>query len=156
MPAPARLIRQFQSEDAGSCCDLVCACLRIDPLVPPAAVERLVRAESPAAMRERAKLFYLAVCVVEGCIAGVAGVDMNEIRLLYVGPEFRSRGVGGALLVHAESMVPPALFRDVFVYSAAAAVDFYRAHGYNPGGAHLFDVGGAAMPTIFMTKRLAE
>ncbi len=155
MPAPAGLIRQFQSEDADSCCDLVRACLRTDPLMPPAALERLLLAESPAAMRERATLFYLAVCVVEGRIAGVAGIDMNEIRLLYVDPKFRSRGVGGALLAHVESMLPPALFTDVFVYSAPGAVGFYRAHGYEPGGEHRVDVGGAIMATIFMTKRLA-
>jgi GNAT superfamily N-acetyltransferase len=155
MPAPAGLIRQFQPEDADSCCKLVCACLRTDPLMPPAAVERLLLAESPAAMRERANLFYLAVCIVEDRIAGVAGIDMNEIRLLYVDPIFHGRGVGGALLAYVESMVPPALFSDVFVYSAPGAVDFYRAHGYEPGGEHGIDVGGAVMATIFMTRRLA-
>ncbi len=155
MQGVARSVRQFRPEDADACCGLVCACLRIDPLIPPAAVEALIRAESPEAMRERAKIFYLAVCVAGDRIAGVGGVDMNEIRLLYVGPEFRGRGRGSALLAHLESMVPPALFADAFVYSTPGAVGFYREHGYRPGGEHLIDVGGVSMPTIFMTKRLA-
>jgi GNAT superfamily N-acetyltransferase len=155
-PADIGIIRQYQPEDADPASNLARACLMLDPLMPPAVKEVLIRAESPAIMRERANLFYVAVCVVEGRIAGVAGVDMNEIRLLLVDPEHQHKGIGGLLLHHLESMVPSGLFRDIFVYSTPSAVGFYRVHGYQAGGEHTFHVGGCNIPTTFMTKRLAS
>lgn len=155
-PADTGIIRQYQPGDAGPASDLARACLMLDPLMPPAVKEVLAQAESPAIMRERANLFYMAVCVVEGRIAGVAGVDMNEICLLMVDPEHQRKGIGGLLLDHLESMVPSGLFRDVFVYSTPSAVGFYRVHGYQAGGEHTFHVGNCSVPTIFMTKKLAS
>jgi GNAT superfamily N-acetyltransferase len=155
-PADIGIIRQYHPEDADPACNLARACLQLDPLIPPAVKEELIRAESPAKMRERANLFYVAVCVVEGRIAGVAGVDMNEIRLLLIAPEHQRKGVGGLLLDHLESMVPSGLFSDIFVYSTPSAVGFYRVHGYQAGGEHTFHVGGCSVPTMFMTKTLAS
>jgi GNAT superfamily N-acetyltransferase len=155
-PANIRIIRPFQAEDAGPASDLARACLMLDPLMPRAVKEVLARAESPAIMQERANLFYMAVCVVADQVAGVAGVDMNEIRLLLVAPEHQHKGIGTLLLEHLESMVPSGLFGDVFVYSTPAAVGFYRGHGYQPGGEHTFQVGGCSVSTIFMTKKLAS
>jgi hypothetical protein len=52
-------------------------------------------------------------------------------------------------------MIPSALFTDVFVYSTFSAVDFYRAHGFKPGGEFAFDFGGELLMTVFMTKAAA-
>jgi GNAT superfamily N-acetyltransferase len=154
--ADAAIIRQYQPEDAVPASDLARACLLLDPLVPAEVKEVLAQAESPATMRARATLFYLAVCVMDGGVAAVGGVDMNEIRLLLVAPAHQRRGIGGLLLKHLESMVPSGLFRDVFVYSAPSAAGFYCLHGYQAGGEHSFHVGGCSVPTIFMTKKLAS
>lgn len=154
MPAESGWIRQFQTEDAKACSDLVRACIKLDPLMPSGAREELVRAESPEVMCERARLFYVAVCILAGAVAGVGGIDMNEIRLLFVAPEHQHKGIGGSLLRHLEAMAPPALFADIFVYSSPGAVGFYRVHGYESGGGHVFAVGDKTVPTIFMTKKL--
>jgi N-acetylglutamate synthase-like GNAT family acetyltransferase len=154
MRAETGLIRQFQQEDAEACSRLVRECLRLDPLMPPAAKEELIRAESAAAMRERAALFYLAVLPAEDRIAGVGGIDLNEIRLLFVHPEYQHTGMGSRLLEHLESLVPPALFRNAFVYAAPAAAGFYQARGYQAGGEAVFHIGALALPTVFLTKRL--
>ena len=152
MPAGTSLIRQFQPEDAELSSALVCACLKLDPQMAPAVKEELIRGESPAIMRERANSFYMAVSIVQGGIAGVAGLDMNEIRLLFVDPERQRQGIGTLLLRHLEALVPPALFSDIFVYSAPAAVGFYYSHGYRSGGEYAFTVGGLSVATVFMTK----
>jgi GNAT superfamily N-acetyltransferase len=154
MPPEAGIIRPFESQDADACCGLVCACLRTDPGLPPAAREALLLVESPAIMRERAQLFYVAVCVLGDSIAGTGGVDMNEIRFLFVDPAHQRRGVGTYLLRHLETFVPPALFADVYVYSTPTAEGFYRKHGYQPGGQHVYIVSGTDAPVIFMTKKL--
>jgi GNAT superfamily N-acetyltransferase len=155
-PSDAGIIRQYRQEDADQASNLARACLMLDPLMPPAVKEILTQVESPAIMRERANLFYVAVCVVEGRVAGIGGVDMNEIRVLMVDPEHQRKGIGSLLLDHLESMVPSGLFRDVFVYSTPSAVGFYRVHGYQAAGEHTFHVGNCSVPTIFMTKKLAS
>lgn len=154
MAAKGGVIRQFVLEDAEVASAIVRSCLRLDPMVPASARDELILMESPASMIERSRLFYMAVCVHAGCIAGVGGVDMNEIRLLFVDPGRQRLGIGSRLLQHLEACVPPALFGDVFVYSALGAVGFYRARGYRPEGEHLFFIAGHTVPTIFMRKVL--
>ncbi len=147
-------IRQFQSDDAAASAEVLQACIKLDLTVPPAAREELVLIESPAAMIEHSRLYYLAVCALNGKIVGVAGLDLNEIRLLFVHPGHQRLGIGTRLLRHLEGFVPGALFYDVFVYSAPGAVGFYRLHGYEPKGEHGFTIAGQTVPTVFMTKRL--
>jgi N-acetylglutamate synthase-like GNAT family acetyltransferase len=148
------MIRQFQPEDAEACCDLVHACIQYDLELSQAQRLALLHAESPQSMRERSKLFYLAVYESEGAVAGLGGLDMNEVRMLFVSPACQRRGIGKAILEFLEAMVPPALFREVFVYAALSAASFYRARGYSEHGEHYFDWSGQRLTTIFMTKKI--
>ncbi len=153
---PGETIRQFQSHDAEACNLIVRACLELEPLMPLLLKKELLRAESPAVMCERASCFYVAVYLVDDAVAAVGAVELNEIRLLFVAPGHQRRGIGSSLLSHLETWVPCGLFSDIFVYSAPASAGFYRSHGYEPGGEHLFVIGDCTMPTIFMTKKLAR
>ncbi len=148
------MIRQFKPEDAEKCCALVRACIEYDIELPAALGGELLAAESPESMRQRGNLFYIAVCELEGVVAGLGGLDMNEIRLLYVSPAHQRLGVGSTILEHLESMVPPAFFKEVFVYAAKSAAGFYRSRGYVSRGEHDFDLGDKKLPTIFMVKPL--
>lgn len=107
-------------------------------------------------MEERARLFYVAVFEAENRILGIAGLDMNEIRLLCVSPEHRRQGIGKALLQHLRAMVPGMLFSDLFVYSSLEGRDFYRSCGFEEKGLVSFDVAGEKLPTIFMTLPLSR
>ncbi len=102
-------------------------------------------------MEERARLFYVAVYEAEGEIVGVAGLDMNEIRILCVSTRHRRSGIGRALLESIQSMVPGFLFPDVFVYSSIQGREFYRACGFIEKGPVAFDIGGEQMQTFFMS-----
>jgi N-acetylglutamate synthase-like GNAT family acetyltransferase len=145
------MIRQFQAGDASSCCQLIHECLANDSSLSSALRERIGISESPQSMEERARLFYVAVCELEGRIAGLVGLDMNEIRLLYVLPGCQRRGIGRQLFEHIQTMVPKVLFPDIFVYASLQAVDFYRACGFIDRGPFTFDVRGEPLHTIFMT-----
>jgi len=145
------MIRQFRPEDASSCCRLIRVCLDGDPSYPPAVRQKILTGETALSMDERARLFYVAVHELENGIAGVAGLDMNEIRMLYVAPEHRRRGIGRAFVEHFKSMVPSVLFADIFVYSSIHAAAFYKACGFIEKGPFCFDLGGELLPTIFMT-----
>lgn len=102
-------------------------------------------------MNERSKLFYVSVYESRNRILGIAGLDMNEIRLLYVSPKHQNHGTGRALLEHLIPMVPAALFSDIFVYSSIQAVGFYKACGFVEKGPFRFDLGVETLPVIFMT-----
>jgi GNAT superfamily N-acetyltransferase len=147
-------LRPFESRDAGGCMAIIRACIRADPLILASCREILLRSETEALMRERATLFYIAVWVRESRILALGGLDLNEIRMLFVDPEHQNERIGGALLAHMEGLVPAAVFRNVFVYAAAGAVGFYRKYGYESGGEHAFAVGSHTMLTVFMTKHL--
>ncbi len=148
----SRKIRQFRELDARECSDLVRACIMLDRDIPPVTLARLLREESPQLMCKRAAIFYLIVCELDGTIVGLAGLDLNEVRLLYVDPKHQRRGIGRSLLQYLERMVPPALFCDIFLYSTPSAESFYRARGYQSLGDHVFDLDGHPLPTVFMVK----
>ena len=148
------MIRQFQPEDATACCELIHACLALDSQISPALFNALRVRETPQAMWKRSILFYLAVYESASGVVGVAGLDMNEIRLLYVSPEDQKQGIGSTLLNHLEALVPSALFADIFVYSTPLASGFYQNRGFKGAGEYFFDLNGEKLKTVFMTKPL--
>jgi N-acetylglutamate synthase-like GNAT family acetyltransferase len=144
-------IRQFRPEDAQSCCSLIHDCLDADPSIPVSLSKKLQEGESPQVMEERSRLFYLAVYESESKIIGLAGLDLNEIRLMYVSPERRESGIGRALFHHLAAMAPGNFFSEIIVYSSLSAVGFYKALGFVEKGPVSFRIGDEIMQTIFMT-----
>jgi GNAT superfamily N-acetyltransferase len=151
---PIARCRQFRPEDACSCCEILRANVETDASYPPDLRKALLAAEVPDLMLERAALYYVSVCENDLGVVGVGGLDLNEIRFLAVSPLCQRIGIGRLLLEHLESLVPPALFKDVFVYASPDAEGFYRACGFHPGGGETLEVHGHLVPTIFMTRRL--
>jgi N-acetylglutamate synthase-like GNAT family acetyltransferase len=129
---------------------LIHACLVDDSTLSPALRDKLLSSETPQAIEERARLFYVVVDESGDGISGIAGLDMNEIRLLCVSPEQRRKGIGRALLEHLHTMVPGILFPDIFVYSSMEGRSFYKACGFAEKGPVNFDIGGERLRTIFM------
>ncbi len=146
------MIRAFRPEDAPACSHIVNACLERDDSLSEKLRSILQQAETPAMMLERSRLFYLVVSETDSVLQGFGGLEMNEIRVLYVAPEHHRKRIGSEILLHLLSLVPPALFSDVFVYSSPGAVSFYRAHGFRAQGEHFFDIQGEELPTVFMTR----
>jgi GNAT superfamily N-acetyltransferase len=145
------MIRPFQPEDASACCGIIHACLEADVSFPPALRSKIHAGETPRSMMERAALFYIAVYEAEDRILGFAGLDMNEIRLLYIAPDSQRRGIGRSLFEHIQAMVPSALFPEIFVYASPGATGFYGACGFKDKGPFVFDLGGEPLQTVFMT-----
>jgi N-acetylglutamate synthase-like GNAT family acetyltransferase len=150
------MIRQFQSADAAVCSQLIQACLRKDDSLSPLLRAKMLQHETPEKTLERNRLFYNAVYESENRIRGIIGLDMNEIRLLYVSPDQQHRGIGRALFDHIRSLTPSALFQDIFVYSSLPSVGFYRACGFKEKGPFPFNLDGSIIPTVFMTFSLHE
>jgi GNAT superfamily N-acetyltransferase len=148
------MIRKFTTADAVVCSNLIQACVASDRSISPSLRDAMIHSESPDAMIERSRLFYVAVYESESRISGIAGLDMNEIRILCVSPEHQRRGIGRLLLNHVMEMVPGTLFQDVFVYAAKGAVAFYKAAGFEEKGPMAFAFAGDTLQTVFMTRTI--
>jgi len=142
------MIRQFCDGDAIACARLIRECILCEPDLAVDVRRRLLAAETEELMMRRSRLFYVAVSELEGAIEGLAGLELNEIRLLYVSPAQQ--------LNHLEAMVPPGFFSDIFVYAAPGAEEFYMARGYRRRGEYDFTDGELTVPTVFMTKPVKE
>lgn len=149
------MIRQFRDTDAAACSQLICDCLQNDQSLAPILRQKMREQETPEMMLKRAGLFYIAVYESEDRILGIAGIDMNEIRLLYVSPESQRRGIGRMLWDHIRPMAPGALFPDIFVYSSLQAVGFYKTCGFTEKGPYDFDFDGIRIPTVFLSFSLS-
>jgi GNAT superfamily N-acetyltransferase len=145
------MIRQFDTRDAASCCEIIHSCLRLDSTISAALRLKIINGETPQSIRERARLFYIAVYESGDRVLGLAGLDMNEIRLVYVSPDCQHQGIGRSLVDHVKAMVPAALFQEIFVYSTSGAVGFYGACGFTDRGPYLLDLSGEHLKTVFMT-----
>jgi GNAT superfamily N-acetyltransferase len=148
------MIRNFVPEDAHACCSLIHSCVEADQTIPATLRGKMIHSESPYTMLERSRLFYLAVYESDTGISGIAGLDMNEIRLLCVSPNHQRRGIGRTLLDHLITMVPGYLFPDIFVYASTEAVPFYKACGFIEKGPVAFAFTGSKLQTIFMTRTI--
>jgi GNAT superfamily N-acetyltransferase len=155
IPAGAPVVRPLRPADAAACSALVRACIERDSALPAALRAELAQGERPETMLERARLYYVAVCAMEGRPAGVGAIDWNEIRMLCVAPDLQRRGIGSLMLQHLEAMVPPALFREIFVYASPSASGFYARNGYEARGRHAFRIDRYEIETVFMVKRLS-
>jgi N-acetylglutamate synthase-like GNAT family acetyltransferase len=144
------MIRQFNIQDAQYCCNLIHNCIREDLSISDSLRKKLLEIETPQSMVERARLFYVAVYEQGSGIQGIAGLDLNEIRLLCVAPECQRSGIGRALLKHITTMTPKYFFKELFVYSSVSAVDFYKSQGFVEKGQVSFNLGGEIMRTLFM------
>jgi N-acetylglutamate synthase-like GNAT family acetyltransferase len=151
----ALMIRQFRDMDAAACSQLVCDCLQNDAFLSPLLRKKMQEQETPEMMLKRAGLFYVAVYESENQILGIAGIDMNEIKLLCVSPDSQRRGIGRRLWDHIRPMAPGALFPDIFVYSSLQAVGFYKACGFTEKGPYNFDFDGIPIPTVFLSFSLS-
>lgn len=76
--------------------------------------------------------------------AGLPRPGCLELELLYVAPAFQRRGVGHALLDHAEDIAAEGDFGGIWLSvweDADWAVSFYRKRGFTAFAKHTFTVG---------------
>jgi predicted GNAT family N-acyltransferase len=146
------MIRNFVPKDAHTCCSLIHSCIEADKTIPATLRGKMICSESPHTMLERSRLFYLVVYESDTGITGIAGLDMNEIRLLCVSPDYQRRGIGRTLLDHLISMIPEYFSPDIFVYASTQAVPFYKACGFIEKGPVAFAFAGSRLRTVFMTR----
>lgn len=108
------------------------------------------------AMRDEGELFEVAVSRLRG-IVGFSAVKDQELRSLYVDPEWSRQGVGSTLLRRAEAAIAAAGHDRVVIGASLAGVPFYERHGYRVvKHRHWRSSGGLMIPAADMEKPLTR
>jgi GNAT superfamily N-acetyltransferase len=101
----------------------------------------------PAYFAERHGSFWVAE--LEGRLAGNYGLEMvragtAELRRMYVDREVRRRGIGTAMLAHAEAICRGLGFTEITLSTSElqpAAIELYRAAGFEQTGQYVAENG---------------
>ena len=81
----------------------------------------------------------ILVAEKENQIVGFGGIDLTakeQLRWLYLRPQFRSSGVGSRILAELEKLAWRSGTQSIRLHSTPNAVEFYLKHGYTPVPEH--------------------
>ena len=107
-----------------------------DHLNDPAAIADWCANKSPETVRDWIEDGPGLTVSLNGATIAAVGGNSTEgaVRLLYVAPEFQTRGHGGALLRHMEDAMRKLGVRTSWLASSATAHAFYLSQGWNDDG----------------------
>jgi len=109
-----------------------------------------------AAMGEDGEIFEVAVARRRG-IVGFSAYKDEELRSLYVDPDWARLGLGTALLRSAEARIAAAGHAKVVIGASLIGLPFYEARGYRVvAHRHWHSRGGLAIPAADMEKPLNQ
>jgi len=107
-----------------------------------------------AAMTEGGETFIVAAAA-DGRLAGFCSFREDEVKGLYVAPDRARRGVGSALLRHAEAAIAASGCRRIRIGASLSGQAFYERHGYRVTDRHGWTSrGGLVMAALAMEKVL--
>jgi len=104
------------------------------------------------AMRDEGEVFEVAVARLRG-IVGFCSHKDQEVRSLYVDPDWSRLGLGTALLQRAEASIATAGHDKVVIGASLVGLPFYEQHGYSVVKLrHWRTRGGLMIPAADMEK----
>ena len=74
------------------------------------------------------------VAEVEGAVIGFGGIDIDateQLKWLYVLPEYQGAGIGARLLKELEQVGWTCGLSAIRLHAAPGAAEFYQRHGYS-------------------------
>lgn len=126
------------------------------PEVTAAKHAQICAQDKPAAyVQARGALFWLAEC--DGVVAAMVDWEDDFVHALHVLPGFQGRGLGQALLVHAEAAMRAAGHGKVRLETDSfnrSAIGFYERHGYQCEATYPDEEWESGLTTVLMSKTL--
>jgi GNAT superfamily N-acetyltransferase len=152
--APSVRVRRYRASDATACCAVVTAAVSGMADVNEAARALITAHATPAALGSELASFYTIVALDGDRIVGLAALDADEIKRVYVHPAAQGRGVGRAMMARLERDARRRGLSAVRVVAGAAAATFYEHLRYArvSDGEHV--AGTARVPFSTMRKAL--
>jgi putative acetyltransferase len=99
----------------------------------------------------------LVVAEVDGRLAGFGDFDgtKNEIRLVYVSPDFQRQGVGRAIFLWIRDEMRARGFAKAWLDASLTSLEYYKAMGCVSGATQLHTFRpGVSIPCVRMTVQL--
>jgi GNAT superfamily N-acetyltransferase len=148
------LLRRFQAEDADRLSRLIIRSLRVvsSREYSMETIEALITFFTPDKLIEMARAQYMIVCVRDDDIVGVASLDGNRVRNVFVDADLQRKGIGKLLMSGIEAHPNENNQTNLYLYSALSAQGFYEALGYRATGMIDRHHNGYPLPVVKMEK----
>jgi ribosomal protein S18 acetylase RimI-like enzyme len=125
-------IRKFRADDANRVAQIIRRCL-LEVNVkdyPRRVIDSMYDHFSPQNLIELAKRRNVYVLVRSNRILGTGNLRENNVRSVYVDPDFHGTGMGKRLMRHLENLVKKNGYETVELFSSITAFEFYKNLGY--------------------------
>jgi N-acetylglutamate synthase-like GNAT family acetyltransferase len=151
-------IRKFENGDAEGISAVVCRSERqtLKGYYPDDLIEIFCRERSPEKIREKSSTRDFYVAEDGGKIVGVASLEEDNVKTVFVDPDYQGMGIGKQLIEKVESLARERGVRLLHVGSTTYAEPFYRKCGFSTVKRYDDSVQGHQVRMIKMEKPLNE
>jgi len=147
-------LRRYAPGDAPACCVVVRDTVSAMPAMSAAARTLIVSHARPEALGAELDTCFTMVAVVDGLVVGLAALDGDEIKRVYVHPSVQSKGIGRALVSALEVAAWRRGCTAVRIVAGADAATFYATLGYERMSEGVHVDGEARVPFVEMRKTI--
>jgi GNAT superfamily N-acetyltransferase len=150
------VIRPYDPSDAARCCEIVLACLpQLDGL-NPAARELLRSKLVPDRLNAELIRLYAVVHEEDGAVLGLAALEGDEAKRLYVDPAAQGGGIGRMLLEHIERVARSRGVKVLRGEASPSASPFHERLGFRVEGPAETRLGEARFSVLLISKALDD
>ncbi|MCL4299401.1 MAG: GNAT family N-acetyltransferase [Anaerolineae bacterium] len=149
-------VRNFEPEDAEELSQLIVQNLQ-QVLIKDysnEAIEALMPFFTPEKLIEDSKQQFMLVGLLDDELVGIAALDDDRVRNVFVDVARHRRGIGRKLMTVIEAFAQAQHLKKIYLMAALSACGFYEKLGYKIVKRFEHDLNGIAIPEIQMEKAL--
>lgn len=149
-------MRNFELEDAEKLSQLIIQNLQ-QVLIQDysnEAIEALMPFFTPERIIEGSEHQLTLVCTIGNDVVGMASLDEDRVRNVFVDVAMHRRGIGKTLMDEIEVHAQAQRLKKIYLMSAISACGFYEKLGYKIVKRFDRDLNGTPIPEIHMEKAL--
>jgi N-acetylglutamate synthase-like GNAT family acetyltransferase len=149
-------VRNFEPEDAEKLSQLIVQNLQLVLIkdYPTEAIEALMPFFTPEKLIEDAKHQFMLVSLLDNELVGIASLDDDRVRNVFVDVARHRRGIGKKLMTAIEAYAQEQQLKKIYLMAAISACGFYEKLGYKIVKRFDHDLNGIPIPEIQMEKVL--
>jgi N-acetylglutamate synthase-like GNAT family acetyltransferase len=149
-------VRNFEPEDAEKLSQLIVQNLQqvLIEDYPNEAIEALMPFFTPEKLIEDSKHQFMLVGMLGNDVVGIASLDDDRVRNVFVDVARHRRGIGKKLMTAIEAYAQEQHLKKIYLMAAISARGFYEKLGYKIVKRFDRDLNGIPIPEIQMEKAL--
>jgi GNAT superfamily N-acetyltransferase len=149
-------VRNFEPEDAEKLSQLIVQNLQqvLIKDYPNEALEALIPFFAPEKLIEDSKHQFMLVGMVGNDLVGIASLDDDRVRNVFVDVARHRRGIGKKLMTAIEAYAQEQHLKKIYLMAAISACGFYEKLGYKIVKRFDRDLNGIPLPEVQMEKAL--